>query len=84
MDEFKKCPKELVPVNDKDRIGSFVVSVQVNGSFLGFQVTGGKFTEQLSDVINRGASGQKVLIEKVKMLHDNKTVNVPGVVIKLE
>lgn len=88
LDEFKKCKKELTPIDKKMTIISFTVAMQVDSLFIDFENTGGVFTKQTNDGIEKATSnktfGNKILIENVQILEGDKTRKVSGMNIKIK
>ena len=80
--EFVKCSKLLLPITTGDKIVSYVGSVLVKGTYVDLEVQGDN--QNLFKSISQLKSGDKVVIGKVKMLHENKKIAAPSVVIQIK
>ncbi len=95
FDEFKKCKKDIVPVEKNVKIVSFIISMLVvplegkDSVFVDFQNIGGAFSEANTEAVDKLIKekrivGGKILIEEVKVSQDGTEKKVNGMIIKLK
>ena len=93
-DEFKKCKKELTPIDKSLKINSFNISILVvspdgkDSTYTDFSNTGNAFSSQANETFDILISGKhvsnKILIEEVQIAEGDKIIKVPGMVITLK
>jgi len=94
LDEFKKCKKELTPIDKNLKIISFNVSLRVisedrkDSLFVDQQNTGNVFSAKTNDMIEKFITEKKlidiILIEQVQVSEGEKKSKATGMVIKIK
>ena len=75
-EEFSKCKKVLVPTDKKITIGTFLVTVRKDSTYIEFQEKGGLFSKSSLEVIEKlhkdKKLGNKIVIEAVEILQSGQ------------